>query len=88
MDDIFNVLRKPGLAEPRQDTGRFGDELLRVVVNVHANRIDLEQDVEDLVVLGAILRLETLARDTTFFVFAHCWQSDLRAVIRALDSVG
>jgi len=42
LDDIFNVLRKPGLAQSRQDAGGFGNELLRIVLNVDTNRIDLE----------------------------------------------
>ena len=88
LDDGFDILRKASVAESRRDTGRFGDELLRVVFKVDANRIDLEQDVDDLVVQGAILGLESRARGTTVFVFAHGWQSGVRVVIRALDSVG
>ena len=38
LDDVFDILRKASVAESRQDTGRFGDELLHVVANVDPNR--------------------------------------------------
>jgi hypothetical protein len=88
LDNALNVLSGAGVAESRQNTGRFGNELLRIVVNVDTNRIDLEQDVDDLVVQGAVPDLETLACGTTFSAFAHGWHRDLRVVIGALDSVG
>jgi hypothetical protein len=88
LDNALNVLSGAGVAESRQNTGRFGNELLRSVVDVDTNRIDLEQDVEDVVVQGAVLGLETLACGTTFSVVTHGSHRDLRVVIDSLDSVG
>jgi hypothetical protein len=73
LDDRFYVLRKSRVAQSCQDTGRFRDEFLCVVLPVDPNWVDLEQDLEHLVVQGAVLSLETLARCAAFFGFVHCW---------------
>jgi hypothetical protein len=75
LDDAFDVLCDASVTKSRQNTGRFGNELLRILANVDTNRIDFEQDVDDLVVQGTVLGLETLACGATFSVFAHGWQS-------------
>ena len=61
MDDLFDVLRRSRVAQPWQDRREFGHELLRIGP-VDPDRVELEQDLEQLVVQGAVLSLEALAR--------------------------
>src|SRR5262249_16099566 len=81
LNDPLDVLGEASVTESRQDTGRFGDKFLRVVLPVDANWVDLEQHVDHLVVQRAIPSLKTLARRTALFVFAHGEQSLIAALI-------
>ena len=47
-----------------------GDELLSFVL-VNANRVELEQNLEQLIVQGAVLRLVAFTCRSTLLVFVH-----------------
>ena len=61
MEDLFDVLRRSSVAQSWQDGCQFGHELLRIVP-VYPNRVELEQDLEHLVVQGAVVGLEGFTR--------------------------
>ena len=54
MDDLFDVLWGSCVAQTWQDRRQFGHELLGIAL-MDANRVELEQDLEQLVVQGAVL---------------------------------
>ena len=68
--DLFDVLRYSSLPQACQDSRRLGDELLSIVL-VDPDRVELEQDFEQLVIESAVQSLVAFARRPTLFVFAR-----------------
>ena len=71
LHDPFNVLHRLGVAQARRDGGLFRDELLSVVSRVNPDGVDLQQDVQQLVVQGAVLSLEALVCRPALLGFVH-----------------
>ena len=70
MDDLFDVLRRSCVAQPWQDRREFGHEVLRIGP-VDPDRVELEQDLEQLVVQGAVVSLEAFTRRPLLLGFVH-----------------
>lgn len=65
--DAFDVVRDSRLAQSWQHSGQLGDELVSIAL-MDPDRVELEQDLEQLVVQGTVMSLVALARRPTLLV--------------------